>query len=129
MYHRDWLMRQIEMMTTTLGWLLTGRAEALVRLDEDLPTRGEDDALRARLAALIARGRYGAAEDLLWEALDADEPGTVRTALWFYRRLNELPDEALAAGDFPREEIEDGLRALCRRLGLEASLFAPEDRT
>ena len=65
----------------------------------------------------------------MWEALDADEPGTVRTALWFYRRLNELPDEALAAGDFPREEIEDGLRALCRRLGLEASLFAPEDRT
>ena len=129
MYHRDWLMRQTEMMTTTPGWLLTGRAEALVRLDEELPTQGEDDALRARLAALIARGRYGAAEDLLWEALDADEPGTVRTALWFYRRLNELPDEALAAGDFPREEIEDGLRALCRRLGLEASLFAPEDRT
>ena len=129
MYHRDWLMRQIEMMTTTLGWLLTGRAEALVRLDEELPTQGEDDALRARLAALIARGRYGAAEDLLWEALEADEPGAAGTALWFYRRLNELPDEALAAGDFPREEIEDGLRALCRRLGLEASLFAPEDRT
>ena len=129
MYHRDWLMRQIEMMTTTLGWLLTGRAEALVRLDEELPTQGEDDALRARLAALIARGRYGAAEDLLWEALEADEPGAAGTALWFYRQLNELPDEALAAGDFPREEIEDGLRALCRRLGLEASLFAPEDRT
>ena len=129
MYHRDWLRRQSEMMTTTLGWLLTGRAEALVRLDEELPTQGEDDALRARLAALIARGRYGAAEDLLWEALEADEPGAAGTALWFYRQLNELPDEALAAGDFPREEIEDGLRALCRRLGLEASLFAPEDRT
>ena len=59
------------------------------------------------LAALFERGgRFAAAEDALWAAEN-------RAALAaFYRRLLAMDDAALRAGNLPREEILEAVRAL-----------------
>ena len=59
------------------------------------------------LAALFERGgRFAAAEDALWAAED-------KTALAaFYQRLLAMDDAALCAGNLPREEILEAVRAL-----------------
>ena len=61
----------------------------------------------AALAALFERGgRFAAAEDALWAAEN-------RAALAaFYRRLLAMDDAALCAGNLPREEILEAVRAL-----------------
>ena len=128
MYHRDWLMRQIEMITATLGWLLTGRSESIVRLEEAPITHSGTNELTARLLALVETGAYCRGEDELFEALDRGEPGAAEAAVAFYAALNRLSDETLAAGDFSREEIEDGLREVCGLLGLAGSIF-PEEKS
>jgi tetratricopeptide (TPR) repeat protein len=56
-------------------------------------------------------GAYGQAEDALFEALEV-EPGNadvVETGLAFYERLRQQSDEALVAGNLPRDEVEAGL--------------------
>lgn len=62
-------------------------------------------------------GAYGKAEDALFEALEA-EPGdadVVEAGLVFYERLHHLSDEALIAGNLPRDEVEAGLSELRTR--------------
>jgi tetratricopeptide (TPR) repeat protein len=64
-----------------------------------------------------ALGRFGDAEDALFEAIDtnpaASEPTEAGIAL--YRRLLTLDDAALAAGNLPRDEVEAALADLLRR--------------
>ncbi|GIQ61807.1 hypothetical protein PACILC2_03750 [Paenibacillus cisolokensis] len=55
-----------------------------------------------------SRGRYDQAENWLYELLVEGEAGRDE-AVAFYRRLLPLPDERLAAGGLPREEVEEGL--------------------
>lgn len=59
-------------------------------------------------------GDYSAAEDVLYEWLDA-EPGSsevVEAGVSFYENLLLQPDETLAAGGLPRDEVEAGLTEL-----------------
>ena len=128
MYHRDWLMRQIEMITATLGYLLTGRSESIVRLEEKPVTHSGTNELTARLLALVGAGEYCRGENELFAALESGESGAAEAAVEFYAALNRLSDETLAAGDFSREEIEDGLREVCDLLGLAGSIF-PEEKS
>lgn len=59
-------------------------------------------------------GEYEAAEDVLYEWLES-EPGSsdpVETGIAFYEQLLLKSDEALEAGDLPRDEVETGLEDL-----------------
>lgn len=53
-------------------------------------------------------GRYDEAENWLCELLDTDRADS-SLLHDFYHRLLKLPDERLAAGGLPREEVEAGL--------------------
>lgn len=56
-------------------------------------------------------GQYADAEDLLFEIIDAEPDSEEVRALGiaFFHRLLAQPDEALAAGNLPRTEVEAGL--------------------
>lgn len=59
-------------------------------------------------------GAYAKAEDVLY-AMRAAEPGNLTTRALgraFYHRLLRQPDEALRAGNLPRDEVEEGLAGL-----------------
>lgn len=59
-------------------------------------------------------GEYGAAEDVLYEWLDAEpgSPDAIEVGIAFYEQLLLKDNEELEAGDLPREEVEDGLEDL-----------------
>lgn len=56
-------------------------------------------------------GRYADAEDALFKALRlaGPNPQIVQQALQFYAHLQKQTDEALEAGDLPRDEVLEGL--------------------
>ncbi|RAP75316.1 DUF6483 family protein [Paenibacillus montanisoli] len=62
-----------------------------------------------------ADGRYDEAENVLHELLE-DGALSGGEAVDFYRRLLLLPDEALAAGGLPRDEVNDGLERMMNEL-------------
>ena len=59
-------------------------------------------------------GRYGKAEDTLYDILDLD-PAFVVEGLGFYQRLLLKSDAELEAGGLPRDEVSQGIAAIERR--------------
>ena len=111
MFADDYIMRQIEGLSPHM------ESEEL-HLDEDGTLSGSD-VLAYRLKKLLHERRINEAENLLFETLEASPlPSYGRTALDFYREISTLSDEELAAADFSREEIADGLREVQRLLEL-----------
>jgi hypothetical protein len=89
------LVPSIESFTAALG-------------DSPLPQR----TLAGLMQHYERSAQYGKAEDVLYALLEGD-PGNQAIFHFgdaFYRRLEGLNDEALAAGDLPRSELEAGAR-------------------
>ncbi len=102
--------------------------------DGDLPSKLADRAgmlaltpsQRLHLARLHeALGRYGDAEDVLFEVLDddrasrasgsRDDDAAVDHGIAFYQRLLAKDDAELEAGNLPRDEVRSALAELLRR--------------
>ena len=63
-----------------------------------------------------ANGRFGDAEDTLFEGLDGDTADELtEAAIAFYRRLLDKDDSELEAGNLPRDEAEAGLAEVLAR--------------
>lgn len=121
MYHQDWLMRQIEIVTRYVFSLLLGKGDDLtsdIRLQTQQPT--EADATHSfRLGVLVRAERLCEAENLLYEAVDSADPEALEAGLRFYSELNALPDETLERCGLPRDEVMSGLKELCAAYGLD----------
>lgn len=52
-YHQDWLMRQIESITTMLHWLLTGEKTHLLAFDTEDVTNAGTNELYLQLQLLV----------------------------------------------------------------------------
>lgn len=112
----DYIMRQIEGLSRMLARVIFSREmeSEEIHLDEDGSLSGAD-VLAYRLKKLLHERKINEAENLLFETLEASPlPVYGQTALDFYRELSALSDEELAACDFSREEIADGLREVSR---------------
>ena len=71
--------------------------------------------IKSRLVGYYERlGEYGQAEDILFELLEVqpDNAGLIELGRAFYARLLAKSDADLLAGNFSREEVEDGLKQL-----------------
>jgi hypothetical protein len=90
------------------------------RMDAALELLGDwslPDDLGYRLIDLYSeRGSYAAAEDLLFEVIDRGGEGGVERGVAFYRGLMERSDEELVRGGLPRDEVEESLAELLKRL-------------
>jgi hypothetical protein len=66
---------------------------------------------------LESLGRYGDAEDAVFEAVDdlPDETGLVDAGIAFYQRLLALADDDLEGGGLPRDEVKCSLAELLGR--------------
>ncbi len=124
MYHQDWLMRQIETITRYVFSLLLGKGRELssdIRLETKQTSQTDVNTLSYRLAELIRQEKFCEGENLLFSALEENDPEAPTAGLRFYASLNELPDETLNRGFFPRDEILSGLRELCAACGYDLS--------
>jgi hypothetical protein len=61
-----------------------------------------------------AMGRYAKAENALYAILDT-QTGFVNEGRDFYERLLKKSDDQLAAGNLPRDEVQEGMKSLRRR--------------
>lgn len=103
----------------TLLWKLS--REVLGKDSTDyIPTgeHPETDLLFLKLNLLLDRGDFNKAEDMLFEAVEEELPGMLELAVDVYARLNQLPEAALQAGNYSKEEIREGLLDLMDQFGI-----------
>lgn len=70
------------------------------------------DPLEKEVASLLAQSRFLEAEALVRRNLSPDRPDCLRSALYLYNALNQMPDERLNAHGFPRQRIREALDEL-----------------
>ena len=119
-YHEDWLMRQIETMVSAIISVIFHTHPK----SEDIGTEMKisdtvDSGRRDTVAAFLQEGKICEAENWLYENINEDDISWLNTAVYFYSEINKLSDEYLAAHDFSREEIEEGLSEVCGLYGFE----------
>jgi len=116
-YHQNvWLMSQIEALAAMLAYLVTGKKRGG---EEESQQLKETNLLYRRLCLLVEKGEFGRAEDLLFAAMDEEDPEVPEAAAQFYRDLNEYSDAQLEERSFTREEIMEGLQEICRNYQLQ----------
>lgn len=114
-YHYDYIMRQIEIIATTLAYLLFGKKTQLELID---PRQDINNDLYLLLSGLVRQGMVCEAENLLYEALEDPSPDVLQAAWCFYNDLNAFSDEYLQSVQFSRQEILDGLQNIATICGI-----------
>lgn len=111
---KDYIMRLIHETVRTLIRLIWNR-------DMD---KEEDGAVSfallqryQELAKMIDDGQVNAAENLLLDELDPDDPEYFEMALRFYEKLGGKSEEFLAAHDYSQQEVIDGLKSVVEAYG------------
>ena len=75
----------------------------------EMAENGNNEAVAAVIAYYEDLGRFDKAEDWLYESLSGADGRAIALGRAFYARLRDLDDEALARGNLPRSEVEEGL--------------------
>jgi len=109
MFHSDFLMRQIQLMTTAIANMVFNKESVATYDLKGGVTQSETNLLYVLLRDLADKQKINEAENLLFEMLDRDNHDHFIIATDFYRRLNSLSDKELEEADFSREEIVKGL--------------------
>ncbi len=117
-YHQDWLMRQIEAISATLAYMLTGKKPSKQVSDALVFAAGSGNTLAAKLRELVQQHRICEGEDLLFAAMEENDPEAAEAAVQFYADANTLSDGELEQANFSRTEIKEGLEAVCAHYGL-----------
>lgn len=118
-YHQDWLMRQIEAIAATLALLVSGKKPDRTVVAQQEHTASGTNQLAIRLRALTVQGKICEAEDALFAAMEDADPEVPEAAVLFYREIARLSDTELEQANFSREEILEGLQAVCAHYGLD----------
>lgn len=117
MFERDYIMRQIREMIRAI-------LKLLLNIDTDSPTvelleDREDRKTLRDLLDMIDEGRINEAENRLFELTEDGGREDLVLALLFYSHLDGKTDGFLKEHDFSRDEIEEGLRDITARCGLD----------
>lgn len=117
MWEQDYIMRQIHQILKVLVKVLFNVSDdslslALIQDVETKETVGD-------LLKKIDDGNINKAENEISEMTDYTTKDNLLAGIIFYSYLNEKDDEYLESHDFSREEVEDGIKNLLSKYGLE----------
>ncbi|MEG1886642.1 MAG: DUF6483 family protein [Oscillospiraceae bacterium] len=125
LFQSDWFMRQIQMMVQFIARVIFKKDFIEYEIEnEDMLT--EDDILYRRIFELVDKNMFCDAEDLLFQSLCTSNLQHLKISLCFYNELNKFDDSALESADFPRDEIESGLKDIIRLYDL-TDIIGSED--
>lgn len=114
-YADDYIMRQIELGIRGMAKVLFGKEDTIDLVSIEQDTVSQEGLLLHLLKKLLYKKKVNEAENLLFETIEQDpQISYLKTALAFYEELQSWSDEELQAGDFSRQEIADGLKAINR---------------
>jgi len=119
MFHKDYLVRQIELMTESIACLVLNTKTSVKQEVYSETSQAESDLLHVLLCGLIEQKRINDAENLLFDSLNPNNYNHLAVAMDFYNRVNNMTDEELEDADFSREEIAEGLDEVRTILELE----------
>lgn len=108
-YHKDWLIRQIEQMVDAITHLISGVQTTATW------TQTFEAEQREQIEKYLRAGEICEAENWLYENLDTADDRWLLLAAEFYRTLNNMTDEYLEEHDFSREEIADSIKDICQQ--------------
>ncbi|MBO4997806.1 MAG: hypothetical protein J6D02_07400 [Lachnospira sp.] len=116
MVEQDYIMRLIKESVRMLMKLL-------FNIDTASPAMEQLESLERQsiyngLEEKLDEGAINEAEEELFEGLDETNREDLKLAIMFYSYLNEKDDEFLAAHQFSRQEIKDGLMDVLHRYGV-----------
>ena len=111
-------MRQIELLVDVVSELIFGKKGVSQYEQLIIEPSEQSQKLHTRIVLLFDEGDYNRAENELFEWLDTGDTGSLAAGVDLYARLNSLTDEELKKGGFSRGEVDDGLRELIDRFGI-----------
>ncbi len=120
-FQDDWILRQIDIISRFVAHLVFNRDEVTYQ-PESSEMLSETDLIHLRLDRLVREGKFGEAEDLLFDNMIFSDK-YIELAVDFYGRLNSLSDKELEQGDFSRDEVLDGFVEILTRLGVPVEQF------
>ena len=120
-FQDDWILRQIDIISRFVAHLVFNKDEVRYQ-PETSEMMSETDLIHLRLERLIREGKFGEAEDVLFDNIVFSDK-YIELAMDFYGRLNTLSDEELENGDFSRDEVYDGFTEILSLLGVPVEQF------
>jgi len=111
MLHKDFLMRQIEGITTAIAELIFNKPSSRYEMQSEV-RQLETDLLYVLLCKMLDEKNINGAENLLFETLDTNNSDYLAIASDFYKRINDFTAKELEEANFSRDEITDGMNAI-----------------
>ena len=118
MFQRDYILRQIEELSTVTSLVFFKKKRVLYELPQT-DEYSDSDLLYFQLKQLVKENKLNEAEDLLFDRAQPGDKNSLAVALDFYQTLNEMDDEALEAASYSREEIRQGLEDFLAEFGFQ----------
>ncbi len=114
MYEQDYIMRYIKEMVRALLKLLfhIDTASQMQELMDEKTFQTYE-----HLTGLIDKGDINAAENQLYELIEAGDQDVLKLTLIFFDYLNEKSDNFLESNGFTRNEIRDDLDSIVSEYG------------
>lgn len=119
MFENDYVMRLIREIVRAI-------LKLLFDIDTDSPTSElmedvEEKAMLNNLLKMIDDGKINEAENFIYDlSEDGNNKSNLKMALIFYSHLNEKSDEFLINNNFSREEVQNGLKSIVNKYGLDS---------
>ncbi|MDE6797935.1 MAG: hypothetical protein K2J36_08005 [Ruminococcus sp.] len=117
MFEQDYIMRQIQQILKIL-------VKVLFNIDDKSPSLNLIQNVEVKktvgdLLRKIDNGNINQAENEISVMTDNTTTDNLLAGIIFYSYLNEKDDDYLESYDFSREEVEDGLKNLLSKYGLD----------
>ncbi|MGL6199462.1 MAG: DUF6483 family protein [Lachnospiraceae bacterium] len=119
MYEQDYMMRLNREIIRTITEL-TNRKSTRSPFDEKVHDSKETEKIVLDLLyGQVDLGQINEAENELYSQIYNNDSRALEKALLFYSYLNDKNDEFLLVNNYSREEIQEGLRDIASRYGLD----------
>ena len=117
MFEQDYIMRLIKEIIRTI-------LKLLFDIDTEIPTielleNEEEKATLETLLNMVDDGDINEAENKVFEMVEAGGRDSLELVLLFYSYLNDKSDDFLAENNFSRKEIQDDLKYILSKYGLD----------
>ena len=116
---KDYMLRMIKDLTKSIAHIILGKSE----IEYELPEKenySRVDYLYVKLLELVNSGKINESENLLFDELNTSDMRQFEMAMSFYLYLNDFGDDFLEKNNYSRDEISDGIRAICKEYNLSS---------
>lgn len=116
---KDYMLRMIKDLTKSIAHIILGKSE----IEYELPEKenySRIDYLYVKLLELVNSGKINESENLLFDELNTSDMRQFEMAMSFYLYLNDFGDDFLEKNNYSRDEISDGIRAICKEYNLSS---------